>query len=419
MTQKLIQVDRLSKLYRIRSNSGVGWQRNQGVLADDIIRYTNRLRGKPVREKTVNFWALKDVSFEAEEGDVIGIIGRNGAGKSTMLKILGRVTEPTSGRAIVIGRVGSLLEVGTGFHSELTGRENIFISGAILGMSRVEVRKKFDEIVSFSGVEKFLETPVKRFSSGMEVRLAFAVAAHLNPSVLLVDEVLSVGDASFREKSIRKIREVAQNGGTILFVSHNMSMIASLCNKGMALEHGYVTFPVGPISSAIEHYLASVRDGGKKNIAEGRRGADPLGVEISVFGVYDDAGDLLESFPAGDAVNFIVEYKNQGLIPDSNINFEILMKTLNGEIIAILNSQSQINTLPMGKAGGKVTCRIDTFPLSSGTVSVTVSALQDQRVLDRIEDVFIGKVGIGGHHQEMKISNSSAWLVIEHDWNSE
>ncbi len=186
--------------------------------------------------------------FEARQGDVIGIIGRNGAGKSTLLKLLSRVTEPTSGRAIIYGRVGSLLEVGTGFHSELTGRENIFISGAIIGMSRAEIKRKFDEIVAFSEVEKFLDTPVKRFSSGMEVRLAFSVAAHLNPQVLLVDEVLSVGDASFQQKSLNKIKEVSKNGGTILFVSHNMTTVASSCNQGLVLEQGKVVFPLGPVS---------------------------------------------------------------------------------------------------------------------------------------------------------------------------
>lgn len=419
MTEKLIQVDGLSKLYRIRASVGLGWWRNRGILADDLMRFTNRLRGKPIREKIVNFWALKDVSFEAGPGDVIGIIGRNGAGKSTMLKILGRVTEPTSGRAVVMGRVGSLLEVGTGFHSELTGRENIFVSGAILGMSRAEVRKKFDEIVAFSGVDEFLETPVKRFSSGMEVRLAFSVAAHLNPNVLLVDEVLSVGDFSFREKSIRKIKEVAHNGGTIMFVSHNMTTLASLCNKAIVLEHGKITFPVGNVSSAIEHYLANVRDDAQKNIKAGRRGAEPVGIEITNFGVYDDTGDLLESLPGGDAINFLIEYEDRGLNSDVKFNFEILMKTLSGEVIAIMNSQLKMNDLSLGKGHGKVSCRIEKLPLSSGMISITVSALQNYQVLDKIVDVFVGRVATGGHQEGIMQADNDAWITMDHNWRFE
>lgn len=261
MTATIIQVDKLSKRYRIRANAGIGWRHNQLVLTEEINRFANRLRGRVTAEKMVNIWALKDVSFEALQGDVIGVIGRNGAGKSTLLKILGRVTEPTSGRAVISGRVGSLLEVGTGFHTELTGRENIFISGAILGMTRREIKGKFDEIVAFSGVEQFLETPVKRFSSGMEVRLAFSVAAHLKPNVMLIDEVLSVGDASFREKSLQKIKEFSENGGTILFVSHNMTIVSSLCNKALVLDRGQISYPLGLVPDAIEHYLSMVKVG--------------------------------------------------------------------------------------------------------------------------------------------------------------
>jgi len=266
MTEAIIQVSNLSKLYRIRPNTGIGLRYNQTILVDDIARLANRIRGAEASDKKIDFWALRNISFEAYQGDTIGIIGRNGAGKSTLLKILGRVTSPTSGRAEILGRVGSLLEVGTGFHSELTGRENIFISGAILGMPRAEIKRKFDEIVAFSGVEDFLETPVKRFSSGMEVRLAFSVAIHLKPSVLLVDEVLSVGDASFRKKSLQKIRDFSNAGGTILFVSHNMITVASLCNKALVIEDGQITYPVGPVQPAIKHYLARLKTNSQNNL---------------------------------------------------------------------------------------------------------------------------------------------------------
>jgi lipopolysaccharide transport system ATP-binding protein len=200
------------------------------------------------------FWALKDVSFEVQQGDVVGIIGRNGAGKSTLLKVLSRITEPTSGKVHLKGRVASLLEVGTGFHPELTGRENIFLNGAILGMSQAEIRKKFDEIVAFAEVEKFLDTPVKRYSSGMYVRLAFAVAAHLEPEILVVDEVLAVGDAEFQKKCLGKMKEVAGYGRTILFVSHNITAVAAICQSGIYMKNGFVD-RAGSIDSVIKHYM--------------------------------------------------------------------------------------------------------------------------------------------------------------------
>ena len=201
------------------------------------------------------FWALRDVNFEVKQGDRLGIIGRNGAGKSTLLKILSRITEPTKGRVMIKGRVASLLEVGTGFHQELTGRENIFLNGAILGMSRTEIKRKFDEIVDFSGVEKFLDTPVKRYSSGMYVRLAFSVAAHLEPEILVVDEVLAVGDEEFQKKCLGKMKDVSSNEGrTVLFVSHNMGVITQLCNKGMLLNKGMLEIS-GNANAVIQEYI--------------------------------------------------------------------------------------------------------------------------------------------------------------------
>ncbi|MCL4768131.1 MAG: ATP-binding cassette domain-containing protein [Hyphomicrobiaceae bacterium] len=216
--------------------------------AGDMIRGRQLVAGDEVEE----IWALKDVSFEIRRGEVVGIIGRNGAGKSTLLKILSRITEPSAGRVEIRGRVASLLEVGTGFHPELTGRENIYLNGAILGMTRAEIRRKFDEIVDFAGVEKFLDTPVKRYSSGMYVRLAFAVAAHLEPEILVVDEVLAVGDAEFQRKCLGKMGEVARGGRTVLFVSHNMGAVASLCQRAILLNRGtlHTQGDVSPVLSA-------------------------------------------------------------------------------------------------------------------------------------------------------------------------
>ncbi|WP_083522074.1 ABC transporter ATP-binding protein [Desulfovibrio fairfieldensis] len=228
----IISVEGLGKSYTIRHEG----QTHYKSLREEIFKLPSRLlrRGGQSREE---FWALKDVSFDIMPGDRVGIIGRNGAGKSTLLKLLSRITEPTTGRITLRGRVASLLEVGTGFHPELTGRENIYLNGAILGMTRSEVRRKFDEIVDFAGVEKFLDTPVKRYSSGMYVRLAFAVAAHLEPEILIVDEVLAVGDAAFQKKCLGKMEAVSKEGRTVLFVSHNMAAVQQLCQKGILLEN--------------------------------------------------------------------------------------------------------------------------------------------------------------------------------------
>lgn len=223
-------------------------------------------RAMPLGDKTEEFWALKDVDFDIKRGDVVGIIGRNGAGKSTLLKILSRITEPSEGRVEIHGRVASLLEVGTGFHPELSGRDNIFLNGAILGMTRAEILSRFDEIVAFAEVERFLDTPVKRYSSGMYVRLAFAVAAHLEPEILVVDEVLAVGDMEFQKKCIRKMETIGGGGSTVLFVSHNLGMISSLCNYGIYLENGAVACS-GPISMVMDSYLAAAKGDSQQRFA--------------------------------------------------------------------------------------------------------------------------------------------------------
>jgi lipopolysaccharide transport system ATP-binding protein len=239
----------VSKSYSIAHNG----QHRTTTFREMVV---DRLRHPLRRPPGETFWALKDVSFDVEKGDVIGIIGRNGAGKSTLLKILSRITRPTAGEIDVYGRIGSLLEVGTGFHPELTGRENIFLNGAILGMTRAEIRRQFDEIVAFADVERFLDTPVKRYSSGMYVRLAFAVAAHLNPEILIVDEVLAVGDSQFQRKCLGKMQSVARSGRTILFVSHNMAVIQRICSRALLIERGMLA-DAGPASETVLAYLTS------------------------------------------------------------------------------------------------------------------------------------------------------------------
>ncbi len=251
MSDIAIRVENLSKHYEIT----VG-RRQHDMLRDQIVDSVRLVfsRNGHRDAQTETIWALKNISFEIKQGEVVGVIGRNGAGKSTLLKILSRITEPSDGFADIHGRVGSLLEVGTGFHPELTGRENIYLNGAILGMKKAEIERKFDEIVEFSGVEKFIDTPVKRYSSGMHVRLAFAVAAHLEPEILIVDEVLAVGDAAFQKKCLGKMEGVAREGRTVLFVSHNMSAINSLCERVILLRNGSLVSD-GPTSAGIELYL--------------------------------------------------------------------------------------------------------------------------------------------------------------------
>lgn len=257
-----VRVRDLSKIYRIGSANS-----KSTTAAEAVMRFiTNPFRA----EETKTFSALSNLSFDIVAGDVVGIVGRNGAGKSTLLKILSRITEPTKGQIDLFGRVGSLLEVGTGFHPELTGRENIFLNGAILGMSRLEISKQFDAIVDFSGTEKFLETPVKRYSSGMYVRLAFAVAAHLNPEILIIDEVLAVGDAEFQQKCLGKMQAVARSGKTVIFVSHNIQSISLLCNKGLLLSNGQLMY-YGDIQAVIEKYLLSYAQSTSFNSSPERR----------------------------------------------------------------------------------------------------------------------------------------------------
>lgn len=265
MSNSVITVENLAKSYLVGHQSAdrgryMTFREAMNATARNYLRKTVNVLlrgGHLIQGDTLEeFWALKDIEFEVNEGEVLGIIGRNGAGKSTLLKILSRITEPTSGRVTMRGRVASLLEVGTGFHPELTGRENIFLNGAIMGLSRADIRRRFDEIVAFAEVEKFLDTPVKRYSSGMYVRLAFAVAAHLDPDILIVDEVLAVGDAEFQKKCLGKMDETAKTGRTVLFVSHDLRRAASLCTRGILLNSGRIVCE-GSISKVIDYYLAS------------------------------------------------------------------------------------------------------------------------------------------------------------------
>ncbi|HEV2692372.1 MAG TPA: ABC transporter ATP-binding protein [Verrucomicrobiae bacterium] len=352
MSEFAIKVEGLGKKYLIQHQSaGRRYVALRDVIAEKAKGFFGGCKPTGAAHASIEeFWAVKDVSFEIKPGDVVGIIGRNGAGKSTLLKLLSRITEPTRGSIRLRGRVASLLEVGTGFHPELTGRENIFLNGAILGMHRTEIKTKFDEIVAFAEVEKFLDTPVKRYSSGMYVRLAFAVAAHLEPEILIIDEVLAVGDAAFQKKCLGKMEDVSQGGRTVLFVSHNMDAVMRLCRTGINLADGKVAY-CGEIKPAIAKYLAAQKNQGPVvNFQDlPRHGA--LGGRIHFLKAAAGSGarDFSWQFRFGDKINFKVQFECLTSVDLAEIGVSIF--SAGGmEIISTLSSNSLMsNSFESGK----------------------------------------------------------------------
>jgi lipopolysaccharide transport system ATP-binding protein len=312
----IINVENLGKQYSIEHQAGEGGVYRR--FSEDVVHLIGRSirRITPLAKgnrKTEGFWALRNVSFQINQGDIVGVIGRNGAGKSTLLKILSRITEPTEGRVHLRGRVSSLLEVGTGFHPELTGRENVFLNGAILGMSRGEIRRKFDEIVSFAEVERFIDTPVKRYSSGMYVRLAFAIAAHLEPEILIVDEVLAVGDIEFQKKCLGRMGEVARGGRTVLFVSHNMVAIRELTQKCFWLSGGSLAFD-GPTQQAIGAYLSAIIDGRRGTVTDFDAQLDKP-FQVLRASIVDQARNPSEDFSCDDRIRIELLCEVRGAVP--------------------------------------------------------------------------------------------------------
>jgi|WetSurSiteA1Bulk_404760.scaffolds.fasta_scaffold02034_6 lipopolysaccharide transport system ATP-binding protein len=311
MSETVIKVENLGKKYFIKHEQRERYTALRDVMAGGIKKIgrklfspkTSNLTPKTTKE---DFWALKDVSFEIKQGERVGIIGRNGVGKTTLLKLLSRITEPTTGRITLKGRVASLLEVGTGFHPELTGRENIFLNGAILGMSKVEIKKKFDEIVDFAEIEKFLDTPVKRYSSGMYVRLAFAVAAHLEPEILLVDEVLAVGDAQFQKKCLGKMEDIGKEGRTVIFVSHNMGAVVALCPQSILLESGSLMIK-GDSDHVINEYLSKGTKLTEKNIVHFNE-TSKSPVYIKKAAILNDKGEPAHNFYLNNKIFIQIDY---------------------------------------------------------------------------------------------------------------
>ncbi len=369
MSDIAIRVEELGKLYHIGATST---RYKYKTLQESLIHTVktplqNFIKPKSSFNVTDTFWALKDVSFEVKKGDVVGIIGRNGAGKSTLLKILSHITEPTKGRVRLRGRVGSLLEVGTGFHPELTGRENIYLNGSILGMKRAEINQKFDEIVAFAEVEKFLDTPVKRYSSGMYVRLAFAVAAYLQPEILLVDEVLAVGDTEFQKKCLGKMGDVANEGKTVLFVSHNMGAIETLCKQGVLLDHGQISCigNVHEVVSTYTHMNLVKQDQPFVNCIRSGNGK----IRITGFHLENPEGNLVTYAVSGSPVVLIIEFRTNDEMCN-NVSVGISVHQNNeGNLFLYYSHFSNVIFSNIPK-NGEFRCLIPEFPLAPGNFLV-------------------------------------------------
>ena len=359
---------------------GLGKSYRRGALQQTMLLrdYLSRALKSPLaafrQPKGEVFWALKDVSIEVREGEVLGVIGRNGAGKTTLLKILARITRPTTGWAEIRGRVGSLLEVGTGFHPELTGRENTYLSGAILGMSKREINRKFDEIVAFAELEKFIDTPVKHYSSGMYVRLAFAVAAHLEPEILLVDEVLAVGDSSFQKKCLGKMGQVSREGRTILFVSHNMAAVKALCSRALLISDGSVT-DSGKVTEVVDNYLlgtaagSSVKEWRDRTLAPGNES-----VRMSYVRIIPPEGETMITIDTGAVIEIGFDNLRE------NINLDCTVYLSSGDGVLIFESGHIISSDRNSRHGSyHLTGRIPAHLLNAGRYSLTVVFGKDQQ----------------------------------------
>jgi lipopolysaccharide transport system ATP-binding protein len=363
MSKPMISVAHLGKRYRIRhEGQGQRYVALRDVLASKLtspLRWC-RENAHARSSSAEDFWALKDVSFDVRQGEVVGIIGRNGAGKSTLLKVLSRITEPSRGRVTLGGRVASLLEVGTGFHPELTGRENIFLNGAVLGMTRAEIIRKFDEIVGFAGIEKFLDTPVKRYSSGMYVRLGFAVAAHLEPEILIVDEVLAVGDTEFQKKCLGKMREVSESGRTVLFVSHNMAAVGSLTTRSVVLEQGGLVFD-GATAAAIERHTQPSH---RTSNALGR-GTHTAFISA---GLLDEPGRAVHHYTPGKTLRLEVVLDTDGA---PSLSLEVFVRDSTRQKVAMA-SLHQFHGLTLPTSAGRFRALIELRPLWLASGSYTL-----------------------------------------------
>ena len=405
MSETVIRADNIGKMYRIgaRRRRAAGVRDIARQLGNSLFGYLASTFRAPSAEETL--WALRGVNFEIKQGEVIGVIGANGAGKSTLLKILSRITEPTEGRAEIRGRVGSLLEVGTGFHPELTGRENIYLNGAILGMRKRETDAKFDEIVAFAEVDKFIDTPVKRYSSGMYVRLAFAVAAHLEPEILLVDEVLAVGDAAFQKKCLGKMNSVTREGRTVMFVSHNMVAVEGLCTRTMLIDKGGLKF-FGSTNEALAMYLgnAASRAADGFNI-EGRSGAGEVRVTHAEIHGSGPSRDIT----MGEEAELVLDLNAEHKCTSVNISFVVL----NQVGVKVFNASTMdvgMNVvLPAGTSRWR--CKIGPLMLRAGTYHIAIGIGSGSEVLDLLPSALSFRVAPADVYGSAKMLQQSDGIV--------
>jgi lipopolysaccharide transport system ATP-binding protein len=408
-----VRADGLSKTFQIGGNKAYGRTSLQERLVEAASAPLHRVRGTAVKQQRESLDALVDVSFEIHEGDAVAFIGNNGAGKSTLLKVLARITNPTSGRAEIRGRLGALLEVGTGFHPELTGRENIFLNGAILGMNRDDIRRRFDAIVDFAGIERFLDTPVKRYSSGMFVRLAFSVAAHLEPEVLVVDEVLAVGDAAFQRKCLARMTAVVDEGRTVLFVSHNMAVLQGLCNRGIVLQTGHVIADTS-VQEATAVYLRTLETMQGVPLTErtGRRGWHELRLrDVAISG---ESGALVST---GAPATFRFGFDGLDELP-ANPGVALTFTIYNdlGQPIATFDSSLSAVGDGAHERPDLIICRVDELPLTPGRYRIDVSLRGGGHLQDEIQAASWFDVEQGlmrGRPQPLKGLGST---VIPHVW---
>jgi homopolymeric O-antigen transport system ATP-binding protein len=413
MSDVAIRAEGIGKSYKLGLNASYGSLRESASEA--MRRTVGRVVGRREKREAELLWALRDVSFTVNSGEAIGLIGHNGAGKSTLLKLLSRIAEPTTGWAEVTGRVGSLLEVGTGFHPELTGRENVFLNGAILGMRRSEIRRRFDEIVDFANIERFLDTPVKRYSSGMQVRLAFAVAAHLEPEILLVDEVLAVGDASFQRKSLAKMAEVASAGRTVVFVSHNLATIQALCGRGLLLERGTVIADA-PIEDAVTGYLRALERSASDDLLSrtDRDGRGWRNSMVSRLALYDGVSGEADVVVGGRSAKIVVEVTE--VLPMMECQLTIL-NSLGHPVTTFDSELTGPEDARDGDVGTRIECEVASLPLIPGRYRVDVLLKGRQEIQDGLQaaaffDVEPGVLG----GRPMPERGADGDTVLPHAW---
>lgn len=393
MSKSIIEVHGISKKFRI------------GQQSDDL-RQAFRAMFSMSKKKTNEIWALKDINFKVNKGEVFGIIGSNGSGKSTLLKILSKITYPTTGKAILRGRVSSLLEVGTGFHPELTGRENVFLNGSILGMNKNEIKRKFDEIVDFSGVEQFIDTPVKHFSSGMYVRLAFSVAAHLEPEILLVDEVLSVGDMNFRKKSMGKMNEVANAGRTVILVSHNLGIIKNLCQRGVYLKRGEIA-SYGAISKIVGDYQTSNETYDNIFIK-----SEYISVsDIKIINISDGESKFIST---GDSIKISIKYKSLKKI--NNLLVKLIIRDKNKQVLFSCNNKFEDNIFKDVPDSGEIDCIIPKIALNIGSYSIDLFLEKNGVEIFKSFEISKFEVHAGPFYKTAIMPYKDRIFLVDHKW---